>query len=72
MPPPRAAKQTQPQPHWPYLRVYFRCANAYTRVYRRPDEGSYLARCPRCGLCKRFQVGTGGTDQRFFELTCRP
>ncbi|MEO1583377.1 MAG: hypothetical protein AAFR96_02255 [Planctomycetota bacterium] len=55
----------------PYLRVYFECANQYVRVYRRPDERSYIARCPSCGMTKTFRVGPGGTENRFFELTCR-
>ncbi|MGP1271931.1 MAG: hypothetical protein ACTS22_01215 [Phycisphaerales bacterium] len=55
----------------PYLRVYFACANQYVRVYRRPDVPRYLARCPSCGMTKSFRVGAGGSDQRFFELTCR-
>lgn len=54
----------------PYLRVYFRCANAYLRVYRRADATAYAARCPKCGKTMRFAVGPGGTQQRFFELSC--
>ncbi|MEO1535079.1 MAG: hypothetical protein AAFS11_05915 [Planctomycetota bacterium] len=54
----------------PYLRIYFACANQYVRVYRRPDQQHYLARCPKCSMTKRFRVGPGGTDNRFFELTC--
>lgn len=64
----------QRQPHAdtrPYLRIYFSCAKAYQRVYRQPDGSAYLARCPKCGLAKRFVVGQGGTGQRFFELSCR-
>jgi len=55
----------------PYLRVYFRCSNQYVRVYRRLDQPVYVARCPSCGKCQRFRVGSGGTAKRFFELTCR-
>ena len=55
----------------PYLRIYFACANQYVRVYRRPDQPCYLARCPQCGMTKTFRVGPGGTENRFFELTCR-
>ncbi|MEM9167010.1 MAG: hypothetical protein AAGB48_08285 [Planctomycetota bacterium] len=55
----------------PYLRIYFECANQYVRVYRRPDQRSYIARCPACGQTKNFRVGRDGSDQRFFTLTCR-
>jgi phage terminase large subunit GpA-like protein len=55
----------------PYLRIYFACANQYVRVYRRPDQKHYLARCPTCGMTKTFRVGPSGTANRFFELTCR-
>ena len=55
----------------PYLRIYFKCANQYIRVYRKPEDTEYVARCPSCGMAKRFRVGTGGTGQRFFELSCK-
>jgi hypothetical protein len=55
----------------PFLQVYFRCANAYLRVYRSADGRRYLARCPRCGKQVTFQVGEGGTSQRQFEVSCR-
>ena len=55
----------------PYLRIYFKCANQYIRVYRRPEDPEYVARCPTCGLTKKFRVGRSGTGQRFFELSCK-
>ncbi|MFA6045046.1 MAG: hypothetical protein WC718_08685 [Phycisphaerales bacterium] len=55
----------------PALQVYFRCANAYLRVLRAADGTHYLARCPSCGKSTKFLVGEGGTDQRFFEMSCR-
>jgi hypothetical protein len=54
----------------PYLQVYFRCANAYTRVYRNAKGDEYIARCPRCGNSMSFAVGPGGTTRRFFEVGC--
>lgn len=54
----------------PYLRIYFSCANAYTRAYRNPEGSAYIARCPKCGLSKRFIVGPGGTEQRQFNISC--
>ena len=67
---PRGANGASGQPR-PYLRIYFRCANQYVRVYRNPEDPEYVARCPSCGMIKRFRVGRSGTDQRFFELSCR-
>lgn len=55
----------------PFLRVYFACANRYTRVYRNAEGTRYDARCPQCGQCKRFAVGPGGSAERFFQVTCR-
>ena len=54
----------------PWIGVRFTCAGAYVRVYRKPDAPAYLARCPRCGKCVRFRVGPGGTNARFFEVSC--
>lgn len=54
----------------PWLGVRFRCAGAYLRVFRTADGSEYRATCPRCARCVRFAVGNGGTDQRFFEVSC--
>ncbi|MFT3686156.1 MAG: hypothetical protein QM783_14750 [Phycisphaerales bacterium] len=53
-----------------YLRVYFSCSNTYTRAQKSAAGDSYTARCAQCGQCKRFVVGTGGTSQRSFVLSC--
>lgn len=54
----------------PWIGVRFLCAGAYVRVGRSPDATAYNAICPRCGKRVRFRVGPGGTDQRFFEVSC--
>ncbi len=64
--PPRAPA---PAPR-PWIGVRFTCAGAYVRVYRKPEDKAYNARCPRCGRCVRFAVGPGGTSARFFEVSC--
>lgn len=69
--PPTAAPNAPPGPSKPFLRVFFKCANAYVRAGMSPAGDSYLARCPACGQTKRFVVGPGGTDQRSFMLSCR-
>ena len=54
----------------PWIGVYFSCSNTYTRVSRSPDVRTYLARCPKCGKSVRFRVGPGGSNARFFEVSC--
>jgi hypothetical protein len=55
----------------PWLGVQFTCAGAYQRVYRSVDGERYLARCPHCSKSITFRVGEGGTNQRFFDVSCR-
>ena len=50
----------------PFLGVHFACCEVYSRVYLNREETHYLGNCPRCAKQVRFQVGTGGTDARFF------
>jgi hypothetical protein len=54
----------------PWLGVRFRCAGAYLRAFKSADGTEYRVTCPRCAKCVRFAVGEGGTDQRFFEVSC--
>lgn len=54
----------------PWIGVRFVCAGAYLRVARNKEGTGYQAMCPRCGKRIRFRVGPGGTDQRFFEVSC--
>lgn len=64
----------EPQPpkgaERPWIGVRFVCAGAYVRVYRNVEGTGYLASCPKCGRRMRFRVGAGGTDQRFFDVSC--
>jgi len=50
----------------PFLGVHFACCEVYSRVYLNREETHYLGNCPRCAKQVRFQVGSGGTDCRFF------
>lgn len=54
----------------PYLRLYFRCANVYTRAYLNAAGDGYTGRCSACGKCINFRIGPGGTSERFFEVSC--
>ncbi len=63
--------EVHPKPNErPWLGVRFTCSGSYVRVYRDRTQPVYLARCPRCARCIRFRVGEGGTDQRFFNVSC--
>jgi hypothetical protein len=53
-----------------FLRLWFRCANQYGRAYKSASGDCYLARCPTCMKTIRFGIGPGGTEQRFFEVSC--
>jgi len=52
----------------PYLSVHFACCGVYMRIYRSADGKAYRGRCPRCGRPVTFQVGSEGTDCRFFVV----
>lgn len=70
---PQEPTSEHPQSHdqiRPWLGVRFVCAGAYQRVYRHTDGTKYLARCPKCGKSITFRVQPGGTDQRFFDVSC--
>ncbi|MEX0876789.1 MAG: hypothetical protein WD114_04955 [Phycisphaerales bacterium] len=54
----------------PWLGIRFVCAGAYQRVYRSADASRYMARCPKCGKSITFRVGQGGSNQRFFDVSC--
>lgn len=49
----------------PYLGVLFDCCGVYARVYRKPDQKAYTARCPRCLRAARVRVGPEGKSTRF-------
>ncbi len=49
-----------------FLGVHFTCCRVYTRVYVNRDGAQYIGHCPRCARRVKFQVGPGGTDERFF------
>ncbi len=55
----------------PWLGIRFVCAGAYQRIYRNADGTKYMARCPSCGKSINFKVGEGGSNQRFFDVSCR-
>lgn len=54
----------------PSIQVWFECAGLYQRVFRAVAGDCYLARCAKCGKTMRFDVGSGGTNQRTFRVRC--
>lgn len=67
---PAAAAGQNGESSRPAIRVYFKCAKSYLVVLRDVVGTGYCARCPKCGVVKNFVVGSGGTNQRTFTLTC--
>mgnify|MGYP003700437475 CR=1 FL=1 len=61
---------TPPDGARPWIGVFFACSNEYLRVHRTKDGSGYIARCRTCGKMVRFRVGQGGSNARFFEVSC--
>jgi hypothetical protein len=61
------ARSGQPRPT---IQVWFDCAGLYQKVLRSADGTCYLVRCGKCGKTMRFEVGSGGSDQRTFRVRC--
>lgn len=49
-----------------FLGIKFACCDVYTRVYVNCAETAYEGCCPKCGKRVCVQIGSGGTDKRFF------
>ena len=49
-----------------FLGVHFKCCNVYARAYMNKEKSAYKGSCPRCGKRVDMQIGSGGTDSRFF------
>lgn len=62
---PEPSDTPQSQRSRPYLGIMFECCSVYARVYRRPDQKAYIARCPRCLRAAKIRVGPEGKDQHF-------
>jgi len=50
-----------------FVGVKFNCCGIYVRIYVNKDGTAYEGRCPKCFRPVKFTIGSGGTDNRFFE-----
>ncbi len=50
----------------PFLGIHFACCDVYIRVYANHERTAYVGACPKCAKRVTFQIGSGGTDSRFF------
>lgn len=54
----------------PWLGVHYVCAGTYGRVILDRSGSFYVASCPKCSKRCTVRVGSGGTSNRMFEMTC--
>ncbi len=54
----------------PWLGVHYACAGVYGRVIQDRSGTCYYATCPRCSKRCTIRVGSGGTSDRMFTVSC--
>lgn len=50
----------------PFINMYFRCCNAYARVFLNREGTAFAGHCPKCAAPIRVPVGPGGSGARFW------
>jgi hypothetical protein len=63
----QAARPAQSPGSSRFLSIWFRCCNAYGRIYKDAAETHYSGRCPKCGASVKARIGANGTSRRTFE-----
>ena len=51
----------------PWLAIRWRCCSVYSRIYRNSQGTAYEGRCPRCRRVLTVEIGSEGTNARFFD-----
>lgn len=51
-----------------FLGIHFSCCDVYARIYPNRAQTAYVGNCPRCAKRVQLQIGSGGTDCRFFKV----
>lgn len=54
-------------PNKNYLGIMFNCCGVYARIYKNRQGTAYVGRCPKCLRNVNVAIGSGGTEQRFFN-----
>lgn len=50
-----------------FVGIRFNCCGIYVRVYVNKEGTAYEGRCPKCARPVKLKIGSGGTDNRFFD-----
>ncbi|GHT14099.1 hypothetical protein FACS1894170_10770 [Planctomycetales bacterium] len=63
----REEQQSEEPVQRKFVGVKFNCCGVYVRIYVNKDGTAYEGRCPKCFKPVKLKIGSGGTDNRFFE-----
>lgn len=55
------------KPKLNFLGIMFNCCGVYGRIYKNKDLTAYEGCCPKCRRKLSVKIGSGGTNQRFFN-----
>lgn len=50
----------------PFIGMWFRCCNVYTRIYLNTTKTAYAGHCPKCGAKVEIKAAPGGSRSRFW------
>lgn len=61
---PEPAPEKKPRP---YINMYFKCCNAYARIFLNRAGTAFAGHCPKCARPVRIEVGEGGSSSQFWS-----